>query len=213
MSFISSSSSIDPTLLRISNFEANATSAGVSIGDQISKREVLSVGGTVINVTYFNDTTGLEVTTAPAAANLTPLDDSTQDAIDTLRVSLERNTQFKPIAATVQSITNTTVAGSLITVVTGSVSTLQVINQAASTACYVGVVSGVATITSGTTPLLASVWVPAAAGTQVVLDSQFLLEYPSTTGYQIVRSSTPLIYTQLGAVLSSAQTIRTTTRL
>jgi hypothetical protein len=202
MSFIFTPSDASSVPLLVSNsFEAIASSAGVSVGDSITRRQIIDNTGAITATTFFNETTGLVVATAPAAANLVEIEDQTADL-------LASNIAFKT-ANPSNAISNNIVAGSLISEPVGrSISSLYVVNTAATVGHWVGVVSGTVPPVSGTTTLIASVWISGAANSQALLDQAYFNSFANQNGFQIVRSSTPLIYTQLGAVLANAQTIR-----
>jgi hypothetical protein len=100
-------------------------------------------------------------------------------------------------------IFNTTVAGALYT--TPNVSrrplAIQITNQLATTAHWVGITANSTAPVSGTTPLVMSFWNPGTAGFQAVIDKD-TIENLIVYGFTIVRSSTPTVYTQLGATLT-----------
>jgi hypothetical protein len=105
-------------------------------------------------------------------------------------------------------ISNTTVAGALYA--TPNVSrrplTIQLTNQLATTAHWVGITANNSAPVSGTTPFVMSFWNPGTAGFQAIIDKN-TIENLIVYGFTIVRSSTPTIYTQLGAVLTQPSLI------
>jgi hypothetical protein len=212
MSFIFSPSASTPSnLLKATQYEAIAALAGVSIGDSLSKRDILDSTGAIISTNWFNETTGLPLATAPTAAQVVEATDSTQDSVDALRTSIERNPENRLAPAPAIQSTANNVVGVINTVTTGQISSLYASNQTAVAGHYIGIVSGSAAPVSGTTALMASFWFSGAANSQLLIDNNYFRSFPSSTGYSVVRSQSPLVFTQLASALASSQLIRTTT--
>jgi hypothetical protein len=212
MSFIFSPSAATPSnLLKASQYEATAAIAGVSVGDSLSKREILDSTGAIIGTNWFNETTGLPLATAPSAAQVVELTDNTANSIQGLRVALERNPENRLVPSTSIQQSQNNVAGVVSTATTGQISSLYASNQAAVAGHYIGIVSGSATPTSGLSTLMASFWYSGAANSQLLIDNNYFKSFPASTGYSVVRSQSPLVFQQLASALASNQLIRTTT--
>jgi hypothetical protein len=203
MSFIiSPQDAVANILIDTHAFEAITASAGVSVGDSITRRQVLDKDGAVTSTSYFNETTGLVVSTAPAAANLVSIVDN---SVDILERDLTKKVTQTPV---LQVGTSSGIVG---TQAAGSISSLYVVNaNGATVGHWVGVVAGSTAPVSGTSVMFAATWIPGAANSQALLDSSYFNSFPSTTGFTIVRSSQPNIYTVLGAALANNQTVRFT---
>jgi hypothetical protein len=212
MSFIFSPSTTTPSnLLKTTQYEATAALAGVSVGDALSKREILDSTGAIIGTNWFNETTGLALATAPTAAQVIEVTDSTQDSIDSLRASIERNPENRLVPSPTILQTTNNVVGVVSTATTGQISSLYASNTAVLAGHYIGIVSGSAVPTSGLSTLMASFWYSGVANSQLLIDNNYFKSFPSTVGYSIVRSQSPLTFQQLATPLAANQLIRSTT--